>query len=245
MFTVKQIMYIQLKIVLFFFIAIIFALITVISQATEELEQFYESGALHFDHTAYRNSKLHGLSKEYYESGEPKAEILYKSGRITAKKEFSRNGDLEYELKYEDSKKLETQIEYYPTGEPFRRRSLINNMREGLEIEFYRDGQTKAERNYVNGKKEGNARGYHINGKLQGDWIFKNGEPIMATLFYSSGGKWLLHTSFDQKGRLNGVSKEYDKKEGKLMALRYYKRNDMVKRRRVSSWLRWWWELIY
>ncbi|MCK5524470.1 MAG: toxin-antitoxin system YwqK family antitoxin [Thiomargarita sp.] len=218
-------------------------LCSVMVMAQQEPEEYYDSGALHFEHQ-FRNGKLYS-SKEYYDPTGIKAEMVYKANKLIAKKIFRRNGDLEYELKYDDGKKIETQIEYYSTtGEAFRRRTLVNGKRVGLEIEYYSDGQTKAERNYINGKKEGSARGYHLNGKLQGDWVFQNGEPILATLFYSTGEKWLIHTDFDEKGRLNGVSKEYDK-EGKLMALRYYKKNDMVKRDRVGFWLRWWWELRY
>jgi antitoxin component YwqK of YwqJK toxin-antitoxin module len=210
---------------------------------SEVTEKYYESGALQFEYQK-KNGKLHGISKEYYETGELKAEIAYKRGKLVAKKTHLRNGDMEYELKYENGKKLETRNEYYVTGEPFRRRTYINGKREKLEIEYYRDGKTKAERNYVNGKKKGSARGYYINGKLMGDWLFENDEPISATLFYKTGEKWIVHSHFDSKGRIEGVSKEYDK-AGKLMALRFYKQNDMVKRTRVGAWLQWWWELRY
>ncbi|RKZ39619.1 MAG: hypothetical protein DRQ49_10975 [Gammaproteobacteria bacterium] len=225
-------------------VMLVFSAIVMAQQPKLELEKYYESsGNLQFEYE-YHNGKLHGTTKEYYESGEIKAELIYKKGRLTAKKQFRRNGDLEYELKYKNGKKLETKIEYYSTGEPFRQRIFIDGKREDLEIEYYKDGQTKAERNYVNGKKEGSARGYYTNGRLQGDWLFKNDEPISATLFYKTGEKWINHNYFDNKGRLNGVSKEYNK-EGKLMALRYYQNNDMVKRKRVGSGLRWWWELRY
>lgn len=176
-------------------------------------------------------------TEEYYKTGELKAEHTYELGKLVAQKKFRRNGNLEYEMKYNaEGDKIETQIEYYSTGEVFRQRNLINGKREGLEIEYYSNGQKKAERNYKNGKKEGSAKGYHINGNVQGEWIFENGEPVRATLFYSTGEKWLLHTDFDEKGMLNGVSKEYNKK-GKIMALRYYKNNNMIEREPfISSW---------
>lgn len=226
---------------------VVLAIVLVLSTVTQaqETKKYYESGPLQFEYK-YLNKKLHGLTKEYYETGELKAEHIYKSSKLIAQKKFRRNGNLEHEMKYEDGNKIETQIEYYQTSELFRQRTLVNGKREGLEIEYYRNGQKKAERNYKNGKKEGSAKGYHINGNVQGDWIFENGEPVMATIFYSTGEKWLLHTDFNKKGMLNGVTKEYNK-EGKLMALRYYENNDMVKRRRISGWWgwlwSWWWEL--
>jgi len=210
---------------------------------SEVKEILYESGALQFEYQK-KKGKLHGISKEYYETGEIKAELTYRKGKLVAKKTYLRNNDLEYELKYENGKKLETRNEYYVTSEAFRRRTYIDGKREGLEIEYYRDGTTKAERNYINGKKKGSARGYYINGKLMGDWFFENDEPISATLFYKTGEKWIVHKYFDKKGRIDGVSKEYDK-AGKLMALRTYKENDMFKRERVGAWLQWWWEFRY
>jgi antitoxin component YwqK of YwqJK toxin-antitoxin module len=221
-----------------FLLAIILGLS--VNAYSEIVEKFYESGALQFKYN-YLNGKLQGQSKEYYETGELKAEYVYRSGKLVSQKNYRHNGDIEYELKYQDGVKYETEISYYATGELFRQRTLVNGKREGLEIDYYRSGQKKAERNYINGKKEGSAKGFHINGKVQGDWIFENGEPIYATIFYSTGDKWLIHEDFDEHGRLNGVSKEYDK-EGNLMALRYYKNNDMVKRKRVSKWWGWvWW----
>ncbi|MEN8216544.1 MAG: toxin-antitoxin system YwqK family antitoxin [Pseudomonadota bacterium] len=214
--------------------------VTAVSQVTEE---YYESGALQFEYS-YRNGKLHGLTKEYYETGELKAESDYRADKLVAQKIFRRDGNLEYELKSKDGQKIETRKMYYPTGELSREQSFVNGKLEGLEFDYYQDGQKKAERHYVNGQRDGSAKGYHMNGKVQGDWLFQNGNPVSATLFYSTGEKWLVHTDFDKKGRLNGTSKEYDKK-GTLMALRYYEENEMVKRRRIGSWSRWWWELWY
>ncbi len=205
-------------------------------QADEIEKKYYDNGAVQFQYE-YRNGKLHGSIEEYYQTGELKAEYHYNSGDLIGKKTFSREGKLEHELKIKNNDKYETQLEYYRSGELFRKRSLINGKREGLEIEFYRNGNKKAERNYLNGKKNGVARGYHYNGKVQGDWIFKNAEPVLATIYYSSGEKWLVH-KFDGNGRLNGTSKEYDK-EGNLMAMRYYTDDEMVKRNKIRPWLRW------
>jgi antitoxin component YwqK of YwqJK toxin-antitoxin module len=224
-------------------LTVIMLLVSVMVQSAEETNEYYDNGALQFSYS-YRNGSLHGITKEYYETSELKAELDYRSGKLIAKREFRRNGDLKYELKYEGGNKIETELTYYPTGELFRQQTLVNGRIEGLEIDYYRTGQKKAERNYVNGKRDGSAKGFHINGNVQGDWIFESGEPVFATLFYSSGEKWLIYSHFDEKGRLDGASKEYDKK-GNLMAIRYYVKNEMVKRRRISPWLQWWWNLWY
>lgn len=198
-------------------------------------KEYYDSGALHFEYSRL-NNRLHGTTKEYYETGELKAEMIYKEGKLESKKEFLRNGRLKYELRITGGKRYETEIEYYRTGELFRERHLVNGVREGLEIEYYKNGKKKAERRYEAGKKEGNSKGYHSNGNLQGDWEFENGVPVKATIYYRSGEKWLEHVAFDERGNLNGVSYEYDK-EGNLIARRYYDDNQMLRRERIQNWL--------
>lgn len=222
---------------------ILLAVMLVLSVAaqSQETEKYYESGSLQFEYN-YRNGQKHGITKEYYETGEQKAEYNYRAGKLIAQEDFRRDGNLEYKLKYKNGKKIELRKKYYSTGELFREHTLVNGKIEGMQIDYYRNGQKKAKRNYVNGQRHGSAKGYHFNGKLQGDWAFKNGEPVSAVLYYSNGKKWLIHDDFDNEGRLDGSSNEYDK-DGNLMAIRYYKKNEMVKRSRISPWFRWWWTL--
>ncbi len=233
-------MYILIKRLLLILMILVFS-ITV--QSEEIKKKYYDNGAVQFEYN-YKNGKLHGITTEFYESGVKKTETTYKAGKIIAQKKYNLNGNLTYTLKYANGKKIETTKRYYSTGELFRERTLIDGKIEGLEIDYNKDGNKKAERNYVNGLKEGSAKGYHYNGNVQGDWKFHNGEPIAADIFYRNGAIWLEHRDFNDKGQLDGVSKEYDK-EGKLVALRYYKENEMVKRKKVSFWTRWFWSLWY
>ncbi len=221
------------------FIKTIFiGLILSVTVYAETVQKLYDNGKVHFEEN-YQDGKLHGLIKEYYETGELKTEIKYRVGTIVTKKEYRRDGQVGNEFKTRNGQTFEIKRWYYPTGDLFRERHLIDGKIEGLEIDYYTDGQKKAERNYINGLKEGSARGFHFNGEVQGDWTFKNGEPIAATLFYSTTEKWIEHSDFNEKGQLTGTSREYNKK-GKLMALRYYENYDMVARIRIDSWMRWW-----
>ena len=219
-----------LKIILFTLTLVVTGIATVVhGQETNFREQNHSNNLVFVD------ENLQGMVKEYYETGELKAEIIYQQGNIESKREFLKNGKLERETRYLEDKKYETHIEYYSTGELFRERPLINGKLEGLEKEYYQNGKLKAQRNYKEGKRHGNASGYYINGNLQGDWEFSEGVPVKATIFFSSGEKWLEHTDFDKAGRLNGVSKEYNK-EGHFVARRYYKDDVMVKRESVKKW---------
>ncbi len=207
------------------------------SSEPEVKKEYYEDGSLKAERT-YLQDQLHGLSMDYYETGEVKSKSIYAKSRLIFQNNFRRSGQLEYELKYDpendlSGSKVETQIEYYPTGELHNKRILVNGKREGLEEEYYRNGQKKAQRNYKDGKKHGNAKGYHSNGNLQGDWEFVDGAPVAATIYYWSGEKWLVYNFVD--GKLNGVTKEYDK-SGEMIAKRIYKDDQLIERKRVISW---------
>lgn len=220
-----------------FFIPLLVFLISLSIQAAEEVplkNKYYESGQIQIEYT-YVNGQLHGTTKEYYETGETRKESIYEKGKLLSEKRFLKNGKIEYEMHYESGNKIENQLEYYPTGELFRERKLINGKQEGVEKEYYQNSKLKAERNYVGGKKQGSAKGYYKNGKLQGDWTFEGGAPVSATIYYRTGELWLKHTDFDKSGRLNGVTKEYDR-NGSLIAERYYVDDVMVKRKRKLKW---------
>lgn len=203
------------------------------TSSDEKDRSYYPSGTVHFEY-ARLGGRLHGTTREYYETGELKTEAIYKEGRLESQREFLRNGKLSSELRMVSGRRHETQIQYYPTGELFREYTLIDGVREGTEIDYYQNGRKKAERRYVNGRREGNAKGYHNNGNLQGDWEFKSDVPVGATIYYRSGEKWLDHSAFDEKGRLNGISYEYGR-DGGLIARRFYENNQMIRRERIDG----------
>lgn len=207
--------------------------VSAVAMAQDIKQEYYDDGKTVRYEYSYSDGQLNGLSKEFYETGELKAEMQYRSGKLIAKKQFLRDGRLEYDMKIVEDKRHETEFEYYQTGELFRQRQLVNGVREGLEKEYYTSGKTKAERNYKSGKRHGAARGYHRNGNLQGDWEFVDGLPVQAIIYYSSGEKWLVHPNF-KDGNLHGESKEYDK-EGDLIAERIYEDGTMIERRRRTG----------
>lgn len=198
----------------------------------EQKKTFYDNGALHFEYD-YVGEQLDGITKEYYEAGQKKAELIYEKGNLKLHREFLPDGRTKSELWFEQGEKHEISFEYYSSGTLFLERNLINGQFAGLEKEYYPDGVLKAERHYQAGKRHGNAKGYHDNGNLQGDWQFENGLPVAATIYYRTGEKWLEHTF--KQGKLNGITKEYDK-EGRLIAERHYRDDTLTDRKIVTDW---------
>lgn len=202
-----------------------------ISAPAKEVKEYYESGELK-EEKNIENGAPHGPARVFYKSGSLKEEATYDRGKLLSKKSFRPDGKDEYSMYYDErGRKVETETKFYASGKKFRENTLINGKLEGWEKEYYPNGKLRAERHYVAGKKEGEARGYYQNGNVQGDWYFKNGVPSAATIFYPTGEKHLVHKFKD--GRIHGETKEYDKK-GEVMAIRMYKDDRMVERRRVK-----------
>lgn len=209
-------------------IAVLLISLSVVGYAKEE-KKLYPSGKVHFIYNKTAAGKLDGISKEFYESGNIKTEFTYDNGKLMAEKRYRGDGQVEYEFELKKGKKHEILRRFHPSGALFRERLLINGIQEGIERDFYPDGKIKAERTYKHGKKEGSAKGYYKNGRVQGDWIFENGVPVDATIFYLTGEKHLVHEFKD--GKIHGVTMEYDK-DGSLKAKRYYQNDKLIKRER-------------
>lgn len=203
------------------------------SLMAKEEKEYYESGEIKAEKN-YEGNQLHGPSREYYKTGELKEESTYDRGKLVSQKTYRVDGQQEYSMYYDErNRKIETVVKFHPSGKKFRENTMINGKREGWEKEYYPSGKIRAERHYENGKKEGEARGYYSNGNVQGDWRFKNGVPTAATIYYPTGQKHLVHSFKD--GRIHGETKEFDK-NGEIMATRIYKNDRMVKRVRKKGW---------
>jgi len=204
---------------------IIFFGVSQLSFAKKE-DSFYNDGQAQFVYS-YKDNKLHGITREYYPSGELKVESSYEEGQLLNEKYYRLDGQIEYNLIIKDGVRYETLRKFHPSGKLFRKRHLVNGKQSGLEKEYYPTGKIKAERTYKNGKKQGMAKGYYDNGQVQGAWEFDKGVPVAATIFYPSGEKHLVHEF--KNGRIHGITKEYDKK-GRLKARRHYKNDRLIKR---------------
>ena len=62
------------------------------------VKEYYLSGALKTEKT-YKGDKLHGLTKEHYESGELMAELFYTNGELDSQVRFDKTGRFFYKWK--------------------------------------------------------------------------------------------------------------------------------------------------
>ncbi|NRB39790.1 MAG: hypothetical protein HRU20_15205 [Pseudomonadales bacterium] len=78
-------------------------------------EGYYSSGALRYVYT-YVEGKRDGVTKELYESGNHKADYLYKNDLLIDGKGFHDSGELKYQYTYQDGKRHGASYEYDKEG---------------------------------------------------------------------------------------------------------------------------------
>jgi antitoxin component YwqK of YwqJK toxin-antitoxin module len=90
---------------------------------------------------------------------------------------FWGNGDLKYEVFYENNEKEGLEIRYYDAQDCIEfSNTYKNGMLDGPSVTFYSNCNMKVEEIYVNGKKQGYERFYDEGGFLQTEARFDKGE---------------------------------------------------------------------
>lgn len=90
---------------------------------------------------------------------------------------FWSNGDLKYEVYYENNEKEGLEIRYYDAQDCIEfSNTYKNGMLSGPSVTFYPNCSTKVEEVYVAGKKHGYERAYDENGFLLTEAKFEKGE---------------------------------------------------------------------
>jgi len=181
------------------------------------------------DEKGYKQGKW----KEYYETGELKAEGTYKNNEKTGLwKWYYINGKLEQTGNYEEAEKPNGEWKwYFENGKVFIEEnfykgkldgfykeydSLGNIITEGQYIEGLEDGKWKynlgdlyQEGNYKEGMKEGEWKSYYFNGKLQATGKFYQDIPDGKHVLYYDNGKIKEEGSYEV-GKRQGEWKYYN-----------------------------------
>jgi uncharacterized protein len=119
----------------------------------------------------YRNGKLEGEYKEWWDNGN----ICICS--------FYRNGNLDGEYK-----------EWYVNGGPFEYLFYRDGKREGKHKVWYYNGQLWIKEHFRDGNREGKCKSWQENGRPWSKQFYKNGRATAEGKFYS--GKLIGYHSF-------------------------------------------------
>lgn len=158
----------------------------------------------------FKDNKPVGLMRRFYETGEPKAELMYdnKSEYAHARILYA-DGQLAAEGWYYNSLKDSSWCYYSFYDKSLTAREVFKKgIRTGLMQHFYTNGNLSEKLSWVNNKKEGPWEQYFSNkilklkaayheDKLQGDFLvnFENGKPYVKGTYQNDlrDGKWIFY----------------------------------------------------
>lgn len=194
----------------------------------------------------YRDGKLHGPVKAWYEDGTPWLDGAYHENIPTGRwRTWTRGGNLSWSAGYNRgdrngswdewfpdgqpksksrfrSGKAEGRYqEWYPNGKPRLRGVFAGGRREGLEEAWYPDGSRLYSARYAAGRLDGGFQQWHPGGKLRLQCRFAKGRKQgLSRVWYPAGG--LQEQAYYKAGRLDGSYRTWSP-EGLPMAMKEFK----------------------
>ncbi len=144
---------------------------------------------------------------------------------------FWPNGDLKYEVFYENNEKEGLEIRYYDAPDCIEfSNTYVKGMLDGPSVTFHPNCNTKCEEMYRNGKKQGYERCYDQSGYIQTEANFDKGE-IVGTYSHFDRKGFISYESPTKETTLKFdkfLNGEYKIKDSTLFNV--FKRNDQWKK---------------
>jgi len=138
----------------------------------------------------YKDGKLDGVCKYYYETGELSDKSEYKEGkRHGTRKCYHPNGNLQLEANFENDKAVGTIRDYYENGQLKGEAEYIDGKMEGVSKSYYENGALSKKENFKNGKSDGVCQGYYDNGDLFYERQYSDGKEVNIWKSYYKSGK--------------------------------------------------------
>ena len=213
--------------------------------------KMYKSGALIGEGIYDERGNQQGNWKEYYSTGELRAEGKYENGkRIAPWKFYHQNGKLEQAGSYVKGGKPDGDWKwYYESGnvlreEHFERGKSEGEMREyndsGKVITkgnfldgemdgfwFLDDGDEREEGTYKSGQRDGLWKFFYTNGKVAHQGKYVEGNEQDKHSYYYDNGRVMQEGNFIM-GKREGTWRKYDR-EGNLVTTLVYRNDDAIK----------------
>lgn len=168
-----------------------------------------------------------GYWKEYYDSGELKAEGTYKNYvKIGEWEYYHKNGKLEQTGKYINGKPDGEWLWYYESGNLLRKENFYAGIEQGYYTEYSDSGTVITEGNYIEGEKDGKwfyqmgdyrEQGNYINGMRDGHWkaYYNHNNRVYFEGRFTNDQPDGVHTFYYDTGRVKEQGKYiFGKKEG-------------------------------
>jgi len=194
-------------------------------QREGEWTVYFESGKLKATEY-YKNGKLDGLEKYYFENGNPSSTENDANGQADGlATTYYYAGNIRSVANYKAGKKDGQSKTYYSNGNPESTDNYVNGQLNGTSKAYFKSGALKEVEQYSNGKAEGPYKSYHENGTVatEGQYVKDNAEGEFK--YYSEIGKLDekhnyvnnledgIHEEYYESGQVSG---SYPNKKGKV-----------------------------
>ncbi len=199
-------------------------------------EKKFKNGNIAYQAT-FKDNKLTGIYKRYYENGQLFALIQYPinpdslakvtyfwdDGKLLANGHFVeqklKHGHWIYyntqalkiaEMDYDHGQLNGKKIVYYHSGKPSYKVTYKNGIKDGVEVRYYDNGEKETEQQIKNGKFDGKIYVYYPSGKFKIMGNYKSNLKDGKWTFYSTSGQ-IEHTIIYHHGVAENQD-ELDKK---------------------------------
>lgn len=206
--------------------------------------KIFQDGQLLFEGIVDNSGNRQGPWKEYYETGELKAEGSYKDNLKVGKwKYYYRDGNLEQIGDYLRGMPEGIWTWYYPNQEVWREEEYRMGREDGPSVEYSDSGQVIAQGEYIDGFKEGEwffqlndhrAEGTYFEGLRNGEWRhyfldsdqlrfkgrFENGQPTGAHVYYYPNGQVKRRGNYSA-GEKDGLWEYFTEGGARIITIEY------------------------
>jgi len=176
--------------------------------------KIYDDGILLFEGIVDNAGKRQGPWKEYYKTGELKAEGRYEDNlKIGNWKYYYRDGNLEQTGDYRRGMPEGIWTWYYPNQQVWREEEYLAGREDGPSVEYSDSGAVIAQGEYIDGFKEGKwffelndhrAEGTYFEGLRNGEWrhYFLNSDQLRFKGTFENGLATGTHVYYYPNGQV-------------------------------------------
>lgn len=178
-------------------------------------EEFYDEGI------------LHGVRKEWHESGVLKSELVHLKGVPCSERSWHANGQLGCEVEFVGGKLSGVRRAWYPDGQQ-KSEYEYQNGQPVTGKQWYSNGQLVCEESFRNGRLHGFQRGWYENGTPKHDCRYVGGVPDGLQRTWFADGQLQTEHHY-REGRRHGLCQVWSK-AGELRTRRYCLRDVVIPR---------------
>lgn len=163
-------------------------------------EIFYNDDSEEIQITFFKQDKLHGEYKEFYDKKILKFSVNYENGlKQGSAKWYHNNKILARQVNFSDDKRNGEELEYYQNGNLSKKCNYENDLLQGECVSYYPNKRINQVINYKQSLKNGISKSYNQKGILLSTSEYENDEKIGIEALFSDDGILQMQRIYKQK----------------------------------------------